>query len=86
MGKPTGFLDYTRVDCPSRDVAARTGDYAPVELPLSERNRRRQSGRCMDCGVPFCQTGASFEGVLLAAMVHASTRSALVFRRLRLFR
>lgn len=39
MGKPTGFLDYTRVDCPSRDVAARTGDYAPVELPLSERNR-----------------------------------------------
>ena len=73
MGKPTGFLDYTRVDC-------------PVELPLSERNRRRQSGRCMDCGVPFCQTGASFEGVLLAAMVRASTRSVLVFRRLRLFR
>ena len=31
MGKPTGFLDYTRVDCPSRDVAARTGDYAPVD-------------------------------------------------------
>lgn len=50
MGKPTGFLDYTRVNCPSRDAAARTGDYAPVELPLSERNRRRQSGRCMDCG------------------------------------
>ena len=38
MGKPTGFLDYTRVNCPSRDAAARTGDYAPVELPLSERN------------------------------------------------
>ena len=54
MGKPTGFLDYTRVNCPSRDAAARTGDYAPVELPLSERNRRRQSGRCMDCSVPFC--------------------------------
>ena len=33
MGKPTGFLDYTRVNCPSRDAAARTGDYAPVELP-----------------------------------------------------
>ena len=64
MGKPTGFLDYTRVNCPSRDAAARTGDYAPVKLPLSERNRRRQSGRCMDCGVPFCQAGASFEGVL----------------------
>ena len=70
MGKPTGFLDYTRVNCPSRDTAARTGDYAPVELPLSERNRRRQSGRCMDCGVPFCQAGASFEGVLLGCPPH----------------
>ena len=70
MGKPTGFLDYTRVNCPSRDAAARTGDYAPVELPLSERNRRRQSGRCMDCGVPFCQAGASFEGVLLGCPLH----------------
>ena len=70
MGKPTGFLDYTRVNCLSRDAAARTGDYAPVELPLSERNRRRQSGRCMDCGVPFCQAGASFEGVLLGCPLH----------------
>ena len=70
MGKPTGFLDYTRVNCPSRDAAARTGDYAPVKLPLSERNRRRQSGRCMDCGVPFCQAGASFEGVLLGCPLH----------------
>ena len=70
MGKPTGFLDYTRVDCPLRDAAARTGDYAPVELPLSERNRRRQSGRCMDCGVPFCQAGVSFEGVLLGCPLH----------------
>lgn len=70
MGKPTGFLDYTRVNCPSRDAAARTGDYAPVELPLSERNRRRQSGRCMDCGVPFCQAGVSFEGVLLGCPLH----------------
>lgn len=70
MGKPTGFLDYTRVDCPLRDAAARTGDYAPAELPLSERNRRRQSGRCMDCGVPFCHAGVSFEGVLLGCPLH----------------
>ena len=70
MGKPTGFLDYTRVDCPLRDAAVRTGDYAPAELPLSERNRRRQSGRCMDCGVPFCHAGVSFEGVLLGCPLH----------------
>ena len=70
MGKPTGFLDDARVDCPRRDALARTGDYAPVELPLSEKNRRRQSGRCMDCGVPFCQAGVKFEDSLLGCPLH----------------
>ena len=85
MGKPTGFLDYTRVDCPSRDVAARTGDYAPVELPLSERNRRRQSGRCMDCGVPFCQTGASFEGGTASCNGSRIDTVSLVFAKAQAF-
>ena len=53
MGKPTGFLDYARMDCPARSAEARVADWAPLDLPLSEKNRRRQSGRCMDCGVPF---------------------------------
>ena len=53
MGKPTGFLDYVRMDCPLRDAAERVQDYAPAAIPVSEKNRRWQSGRCMDCGVPF---------------------------------
>ena len=60
MGKPTGFLDYARMDCPARSAGARVADWAPLDLPLSEKNRRRQSGRCMDCGVPFCQAGVTF--------------------------
>ena len=48
MGKPTGFLDYARMDCPARSAGARVADWAPLDLPLSEKNRRRQSGRCMD--------------------------------------
>ena len=47
MGKPTGFLDYARMDCPARSAGARVADWAPLDLPLSEKNRRRQSGRCM---------------------------------------
>ena len=44
MGKPTGFLDYTRVDCPSRDVAARTGDYpAPSHRKARHCAHRRSS-------------------------------------------
>ena len=36
MGKPTGFLDYARTDCPARSAEARVADWAPLELPLSE--------------------------------------------------
>lgn len=37
MGKPTGFLDYARMDCPARSVEARVADWAPLDLPLSEK-------------------------------------------------
>lgn len=70
MGKPTGFLDYARMDCPARSAEARVADWAPLDLPLSEKNRRRQSGRCMDCGVPFCQAGVTFDGALLGCPLH----------------
>ena len=70
MGKPTGFLDYTRLDTPARDPKQRVQDYAPLHSPLSETNRRRQSGRCMDCGVPFCQAGVRFDGQLLGCPLH----------------
>ena len=70
MGKPTGFLDYARMDCPARSAGARVADWAPLDLPLSEKNRRRQSGRCMDCGVPFCQAGMTFDGALLGCPLH----------------
>ena len=70
MGKPTGFLDYARMDCPARSAGARVADWAPLDLPLSEKNRRRQSGRCMDCGVPFCQAGVTFDGALLGCPLH----------------
>ena len=35
MGKPTGFLDYARMDCPARSAEARVADWAPLDLPLS---------------------------------------------------
>ena len=56
MGKPTGFIDYSRVECPNRPVAERIGDYAEFHGMLRENERREQAGRCMNCGVPFCQT------------------------------
>ena len=70
MGKATGFMDYARMELPRRDPSERVKDYGPLEKAVSDKNRRRQSGRCMDCGVPFCQAGVKFEGQYLGCPLH----------------
>lgn len=52
--KPTGFLEYDRVDAPKRSVDERIGDFREVEQPLSVSKLTEQAARCMDCGIPFC--------------------------------
>jgi glutamate synthase (NADPH/NADH) small chain len=55
--KLTGFLDYTREEPDKRPVAERTRDYRELELPVVQERLVRQAARCMDCGIPFCNTG-----------------------------
>ena len=62
MGKPTGFLEYVRQETTQRDPAERVRDWAEIHLPLPEDERREQGGRCMNCGVPYCQAGMVYEG------------------------
>lgn len=54
MGKPTGFLDYSRKTSSYRPVKERIKDYKNVVENLPEEEIRKQAARCMDCGVPFC--------------------------------
>ena len=56
MGKPTGFMEYERLENPFRTEEIRLKDYSGLHEPLPEEARRRQASRCMDCGVPFCQS------------------------------
>ncbi|MBR1586084.1 MAG: glutamate synthase subunit beta [Clostridia bacterium] len=56
MGKPTGFLEFARVENPYRDAQARILDFQDLHIPQPADARRCQAGRCMDCGVPFCQS------------------------------
>ena len=56
MGKPTGFMEFTRKPVPYRDAQERLGDYGEIYTPPKEQKLRRQAARCMDCGVPFCQS------------------------------
>ena len=56
MGKPTGFLEYRRKVVPYRDEHERLKDYGEIYTAPDDARLRRQGSRCMDCGVPFCQS------------------------------
>jgi glutamate synthase (NADPH) small chain len=64
MAKPTGFLEFNRNLPAIRPVQERLQDYKEIEslYPADELNR--QSARCMDCGVPFCQQGCPLGNII----------------------
>ncbi len=57
MGKPTGFLEFDRSTPRHRPVPVRLKDWKEVYEPFPEDKLRHQAGRCMDCGIPFCNNG-----------------------------
>lgn len=57
MGKPTGFMEYKREDAPAFSVKERIKNYNEFHTPLSQEEQKKQGARCMECGVPFCQSG-----------------------------
>jgi len=56
MGKPTGFKEYPREGAPYRDAAVRLLDFDEIYTPHDDARLTTQAARCMDCGVPFCQS------------------------------
>jgi len=63
MGKPTGFLEYERVEAPAVSPLERIKNFNEFHELLSEAEQKCQGGRCMDCGVPFCQAGMTIKGM-----------------------
>ena len=63
MGKPTGFLEYERKEAKAVSPKERIKNFNEFHTPLSEAEQRCQSARCMDCGVPFCQSGMNIKGM-----------------------
>ncbi|MDP6666043.1 MAG: glutamate synthase subunit beta [Dehalococcoidia bacterium] len=57
MGKVTGFMEAGRRTPARRDKTGRIQDWQEVYLDWDESDARRQASRCMDCGVPFCNSG-----------------------------
>lgn len=58
MGKPTGFKEYPRQPVPYRDPGQRAADFLEIFSDPQEELLRKQGARCMDCGVPFCQSAS----------------------------
>ena len=56
MGKPTGFKEYERETEPYREPFVRLTDFDELYTEHDESHLRQQGARCMDCGVPFCQS------------------------------
>jgi len=56
MGKPTGFMEYPKKSVPYRDARERVRDFREIFTEPAEDHLRNQGARCMDCGVPFCQS------------------------------
>jgi glutamate synthase (NADPH/NADH) small chain len=63
MGKPTGFIDFSRELPADRQPLERVRDWDEFHLHLSEDKLRTQGSRCMDCGIPFCHTGTLISGM-----------------------
>lgn len=64
MGDPKGFLTTARQKLPRRPVELRLRDYKHVYMDLAETEVRAQAARCMDCGVPFCNTGCPVHNLI----------------------
>lgn len=70
MGKPTGFMDYSRQTAVAASPKERIGNFQEFHTPLSKEEQQVQGARCMACGVPFCQSGMELMGMASGCPLH----------------
>jgi glutamate synthase (NADPH/NADH) small chain len=64
MGKPTGFIEYERLDRSYAPAGDRVQHYREFVIPLPENELSQQGARCMDCGIPFCHKGCPVNNII----------------------
>ena len=57
MGKITGFIEFDRTHPHKRKAKERINDYQEFVSRYPDDELKKQSARCMDCGVAFCHHG-----------------------------
>ena len=64
MGDPKGFLEHTRELPERRPVPERLRDWHEVYKDFPTHKVRDQAGRCMDCGIPFCNQACPLGNII----------------------
>jgi glutamate synthase (NADPH/NADH) small chain len=70
MGKPTGFMEFEREPAHVRAPLERIKDWAETHPDYEEKTLRNQGARCMDCGIPYCHSGALVNGLAMGCPIH----------------
>ena len=70
MGKPTGFLEYERQENEAIQPLSRITNFNEFHPFLDEETRRKQGARCMNCGVPFCQSAIKLKNMVTGCPLH----------------
>lgn len=64
MGKVTGFMEFQRLKEASEEPQLRRQHYKEFILHLDDADAKVQGARCMDCGIPFCNTGCPVNNII----------------------
>lgn len=70
MGKPTGFMEYKREVSKETGPKERIKNFDEFHEHLSQEKQKQQGARCMECGVPFCQSGMNICGMTSGCPLH----------------
>src|SRR5450830_734375 len=64
MGKITGFMEFQRQEESYLPAESRVKNYKEFVLKLTDEQAKIQGARCMDCGIPFCNTGCPVNNII----------------------
>ncbi|MBE6354762.1 glutamate synthase subunit beta [Treponema sp.] len=70
MAQATGFMDYKRKENASIVPLERITNFKEFHPKLDESERRNQAARCMNCGVPMCQSALRLKGMVTGCPLH----------------
>jgi glutamate synthase (NADPH) small chain len=64
MGKTTGFIELQRISEVALPIGERVRNYHEFIFALKDDQASKQGARCMDCGIPFCQSGCPINNII----------------------